>query len=111
MRAHRVVAERMNGGPIQPGLVVDHINGDGLDNRRENLRIVTRSGNCQNVRGTKAASGYRGVTFDKRRGKWLAWCGYQNRLINIGRFDSAEAANEAAKAKRAELGFLTGAAP
>ncbi len=45
---HRVVLERELGGPIQPGMVVDHVNGDGLDNRRANLREVTVSLNAYN---------------------------------------------------------------
>ncbi len=45
---HRVILERALGRPIQPGMVVDHVNGDGLDNRRTNLREVTVSLNAYN---------------------------------------------------------------
>lgn len=50
---------------------VDHINGDTLDNRRANLRFVTRSENMANTapRSTNR-SGVKGVSFDPTRGKW-----------------------------------------
>lgn len=55
------------------GLEIDHINRNKLDNRRENLRFVTRSMNCLNVGLDKAnKSGVEGVSWDKRRGKWRA---------------------------------------
>lgn len=59
------------------GLYVDHINHDGRDNRRENLRIVTASQNNSNSR-TESITGYRGVVEDlKRRGpnKWAGRLG------------------------------------
>lgn len=55
------------------GVEVDHINSNGLDNRRENLRLVTRSENRLNKSKEKnCLSTYIGVTFDKARNKWLA---------------------------------------
>lgn len=63
------------------GNVVDHINGDKLDNRRCNLRIVSRSQNIQNARkrkrhgGKKTTSKYKGVCFDKKAGKWMVYLG------------------------------------
>lgn len=64
---------------LKDGDQVDHINGDGLDNRRENLRIVTKSQNAQNSKkrkyqGNKPPSSiYKGVCFDKRQNKWMAY--------------------------------------
>jgi hypothetical protein len=60
------------------GQLVDHKNGDGLDNRRENLRFATRLENSQNRRMSKNnTSGFKGVTFDKKgRRHWRASIGH-----------------------------------
>jgi HNH endonuclease len=47
---HHIILERKLGRPITKGIVVDHINGEGLDNRRENLREATRAQNMRNLR-------------------------------------------------------------
>jgi hypothetical protein len=93
---HRVVAERM--GLDLVGKVVDHINGDGLDNRRVNLRAVTRTENARNLTGKRAnnTSGFMGVRFEPRyRHKWSASISDGRKQTIIGRFDTAEEANEA----------------
>jgi hypothetical protein len=66
-RMHRLVLGLNKGD----GKIVDHINGDGLDNRKSNLRISSHSDNAANVsthRGNK--SGYKGVSFLNDRGYW-----------------------------------------
>lgn len=71
----------------------DHIDGNKLDNRRSNLRVATVSQNQFNRRMDKRnKSGYFGVDFDKKRGKWRAQgcVGYKHTMI--GRFDSPEEA-------------------
>jgi hypothetical protein len=76
------------------GLLVDHRNNDGLDNRRANLRLATSSQNGCNIRKRKnTSSRFIGVCFDKSRGKWNARIAYQKKSINLGRFkDEVEAA-------------------
>jgi hypothetical protein len=70
------------------GMQAHHRNGNGLDNRKGNLRNVTRKQNLQGRRGwTKKDHGYKGVVFDKRRNKWC--------LVIHPEFDTAE---EAARA-------------
>ena len=52
-------------------LSVDHINGDPLDNRKDNLRICTHAENMRNVRMHRDnSSGYKGVSFHPQTGKW-----------------------------------------
>jgi hypothetical protein len=54
------------------GMMVDHKNGCGLDNRRSNLRIADWFGNSRNRAPFGKASKFKGVSFDKIRRKWLA---------------------------------------
>lgn len=71
------------------GTEVDHINGDGLDNRRSNLRIVTRTENMRSRKTFRnSKSGFKGVQYNPVNGRWKA-------TLNIGTFDRAE---EAARA-------------
>jgi hypothetical protein len=75
-------------------MVVDHINGNGLDNRRSNLRIVTRGENSRLARNIPAnRSGFRGVSWSSKRGKWRAAIGFYGVDKSIGYFsDAADAA-------------------
>lgn len=78
------------------GLVVDHINRNGLDNRVENLRICT---NKENLLNSKKALGklsiYKGVTFDKERNKWRSSIAFNRKTIFLGRHDTEKEASEA----------------
>lgn len=76
-----------------PGMMVDHINGDGLDNRRENLRLADASLNNVNRGHYAPKSGYRGVYPACRR--WVAAISVSGRNIRLGRFASAEDAARA----------------
>ena len=51
---------------------VDHINGDGLDNRRKNLQICTHSQNIRKGRWQPGASGYHGVYYNRSVNRWIA---------------------------------------
>ncbi len=75
---------------------VDHRNGDGLDNRRENLRAATRTQNMANTRlRSNNTSGFKGVSFDNRTARWIAAIRLDGHSYFLGRFDVPE---EAARA-------------
>ena len=99
---HRVIAERM-GLPVEDrSLQVDHINGNPLDNRRANLRMATPSQNSINQKDrADNTSGFKGVHYDRSRGKWMAFIG-QKPFKNLGRFDTFEEAKTARLAAEAE---------
>lgn len=76
--------------------VVDHINMDPLDNRRENIRIATRSQNQMNRRvSSNSTTGYKGVSVDSRSGKFRAAISINRKPIHLGLFPTAEEAAEA----------------
>lgn len=81
------------------GVEVDHINGNPLDNRRENLRLCSHAQNMANRKvNSTSASGYKGVNYDKnmsRRKRWAASIHHEGRRIKIGRYFTKE---EAARA-------------
>lgn len=79
----------------------DHINGDKLDNRRANLRIVTGAENRQNKRGWGKYSQHRGVTFNIANGKWMAYAQTGARKRTLGYFDSEDEAARVASEFRA----------
>lgn len=84
-------------------LVVDHINHNGLDNRKSNLRICNISQNGMNkVRPKNNSSGHIGVSWDKSRGKWMAHIKLNGKGKNLGRFDTFEEAVEAREAAEQE---------
>ena len=78
------------------GFQVDHINGNGLDNRRANLRLATGSQNQHN-RGANLhnTSGFKGVTWHKEAQKWQAQVALGGKNKYLGRYNTAEAAHAA----------------
>lgn len=71
------------------GYEVDHINRNGLDNRRENLRLVTHQQNQSNLpKKSGSMSKYYGVSFCKRDKVWQCGATYKGKRKNIGRFSS-----------------------
>lgn len=101
---HRQIMGLKRGDPR----VVDHINHDPMDNRRENLRIVSRGANCQHRDGLDKnnTSGARGVVWNPINRKWVAQVHHKGRGIYCGSFADKVEAAKAAATKRAELGFL-----
>jgi hypothetical protein len=72
---------------------VDHHNGDGLDNRRINLRPATQTQNNANTRlHQHNTSGVKGVRFNKASGKWCAYVHINRRQLHLGSFASREEA-------------------
>jgi hypothetical protein len=87
-------------------LLVDHINGERLDNRKENLRAVTSKQNAQNRKPRKnSSSKYKGVVFDKKSGKYQAQIKVDGKSKYLGQYEKEEAAARAYdKASRDEWG-------
>ncbi len=86
---HRVVL----GAP--DGIGVDHINGDGLDNRRCNLRLADQHENCANARlRSDNKSGFKGVSFAKSNpaNPWVAKIYVRGRGLHLGCFSDPMAA-------------------
>ncbi len=81
-----------------PGQEVDHINGDSLDNRRENLRLASRLENSRNIGKQKplATSRYKGVCFVPQLNKTNPWIAYIGGSLKCG-----------ARLKRRYLGYFS----
>lgn len=73
---------------------VDHINGNGLDNTRVNLRVVSHRQNCQN-RHNFRTSEYPGVSWNKTMKSWAASIEINRESKNLGYFKTEEKAHEA----------------
>jgi hypothetical protein len=107
---HRLIAQ------TPTGMETDHVNGDGLDNRRCNLRVATPSQNSANMGkprrpdGSPPASQFKGVCWDKTRSKWMARITVLGKCRNLGRFDcerdAALAYDRAASAAWGEFALL-----
>ncbi len=75
---------------------IDHINGDGLDNRLINLRNVNHITNCRNQKKKKNnTSGFNGVVYHKEADKWMARVKINYKGIHIGLYNTPQEAKEA----------------
>lgn len=115
-------AERMGGdkkikmhreimGVTNPRIFVDHRDNDGLNNQDENLRVCTNAQNQHNRgKAWNNTSGFKGVSFDKKRYRYRAQIRNGGDPIFLGHFedpkDAALAYNEAAKQLHGEFAFL-----
>jgi hypothetical protein len=73
-----------------PDRLVDHINGDRLDNRKANLRLATHSQNAANSRDRPRRSGYRGVYPHKPTGRWIAQISIGGHVRHLGIYDDPQ---------------------
>jgi len=85
---------------IPSDIGIDHKDGNGCNNQKENLRICTRSQNLANMKSHTGASKYKGVSWDKHNIKWIVQIQIDNQPYFLGRFkvedDAALAYNVAA---------------
>lgn len=94
------VKARKNGGgylhriimKAPDGVHVDHINGDGRDNRKANLRLCDRSLNMANARRLPGPSGYIGVTKNSSGCGWYGVATVNRQTLRVGAFDCPEQA-------------------
>jgi hypothetical protein len=100
---HRLIMD----APV--GMDVDHINRNGIDNRKENMRICTRSQNLQWKRPT-GASGYKGVYWCKNKKKWRVQIKVDDKRMSLGSYsnkiDAAKAYDTAAKIAHGEFAYI-----
>ena len=93
---HVIIWILSTGKDIPSNLQIDHINGNKIDNRIENLRLVTNSGNAKNRkehRGGKLV----GCCYNKRTRKYIAYTRISGKMIYIGCFTTEQEAHEAYK--------------
>lgn len=101
-------------GITQPSIQVDHLNHDGLDNRKQNLRACTNQENQTNSRKRRphgrASSQFKGVCWDKTLGKWKAEIKRDYKHRHIGYFldekEAARAYDAAAKQYHGTFAYL-----
>lgn len=87
--------------PAPEGMVTDHINGNKLDCRVQNLRIISSSQNNMNRSKSRGKSSlFKGVCWDKSRSKWISVIKINSKAKNLGRYETeieaARAYNSAA---------------
>lgn len=92
-RVHRIILSRMLARTLTRSEHTDHIDGDGLNNRRANLRVATASQNIANSVQKLGISGYRGVS--PKNGRWVGHITVNRRCIFLGIYDTPELAYEA----------------
>lgn len=90
---HRLILERACNRTLLSTELCDHVNGNTLDNRRENLRIATKQQNKINSKTRNDnTSGYKGISWDKKHQKWRARIMIAGKSIHIGYFETREQA-------------------
>lgn len=94
-KAHRLAWLYVHG--VWPVGVIDHIDGDGQNNRLANLRDVSVAVNTQNLRAARrdTLSGLLGVSWNSRKKAWSAYINVENERKYLGYFDDPEEAHQA----------------
>lgn len=101
---HRIIMSRVLNREILKNELVDHKDLNGLNNRRDNLRLASVNQNTQNQKKrANCTSKYKGVTWNKACSKWQSQIKHQGKNIYLGIFDDPADAHEAYKAKAKEL--------
>ena len=94
VKLHRLAWLMVN--RVWPNGQIDHINGMKADNRIANLRVVNNSQNKQNVTAPVSnTSGYLGVSYHKKSGKWAANIKLNGRSTYLGVYDNPDIASKA----------------
>lgn len=105
LKAHRIIWALIH-GDISDSLVIDHVNGNGLDNRISNLRLVTPQENSKNGSlQRRNSSGVAGVYWNSHEQKWHARIQVDGVRKSIGQYDSIEDARDARKAHQAAQNY------
>jgi hypothetical protein len=92
IRLHRFILGLSKGD----GKVVDHKNGNTLDNKKSNLRICSPSQNLQNMKTPKHnKSGLKGASWEKKSKKWGAWIQISGKTRWLGHYETPQEAHEA----------------
>jgi hypothetical protein len=93
-----------------PGFIADHVNNDGLDNRRKNLRLATITENNRNSRSRPGVSRFKGVSWHAKGKCWYVRIKCNERTHSVGCFDTEVAAalayDDAAKRLHGEFAWL-----
>lgn len=95
LKMHRLVYELENGIKLNPDQHIDHINQDKIDNTIENLRISELGSGINQINvGLRAdnTSGYKGVIYREKTGKWEAKISYKEKRIWLGAYKNKEMA-------------------
>lgn len=96
MRSPSILMHRVIMGLTDPKIQVDHKNGNGLDNQRENLRTATGRQNQYNQGiHRNNTSGFKGVYWQKSARKWRAFIKVRGKQVHLGLFDDPQKAAQA----------------
>ena len=97
IRMHREILQ------ADRGQMVDHRNGNGLDNRKQNIRFCSGSQNNYNCANYPHSSRYKGVSWKSARSRWYVGIRHRGKHVFIGSYDDEDEAGKAYDKKATEL--------